>query len=594
MIRDDIMQIAASDPQYQKAVDAMEAQLARNPIVPEDMDEAIALLEFVLQNPDKYQEVLAAAISDGIIDPGMFPEQYDQVFIVSLLVALYGLQDRLNQRGFARGGLSVAARKLQTGGQGGDTELVHVNRREAEMLRRMGGSGDVNPHTGLHEYKSFKKILGAVLPIAVNLIPGVGQAISGALLATGIGATAAAVGTGALVGAASSALSGGNVLKGAVMGGLGSGLGSAVGGTANSALGLNLGQAGQNVLGSALVGGAMGQASGQGFLKGAAQGAAGGALGQLAAGVNAPNAFQQGVQAGGQSFGNAITAGYDPKTAATVGLASGLSRGLTYKAPAATPSDTVVDGLKGMPTTETSGFKFNPETGKMEWSMTGMPSPEMATMPSGNMVNQSAIDKLVTPTVAAPQVATPAPTTPAAAGSGIGGLGKYVALAGTLGSLLSSAPKEVQEAVTTLSPEQQEYFNRPSVAWDWNKMQQDAAASNMSLGQYMARNWNAVTGGQYNSAPTGMAHGGALSAVARFAKGAGSGRDDVIDAKLSDGEYVMDAETVALIGDGSSKEGAARLDSMRKKLREHKGKALAKGKFSPNAKSPLAYLKGAA
>ena len=76
--------------------------------------------------------------------------------------------------------------------------------------------------------------------------------------------------------------------------------------------------------------------------------------------------------------------------------------------------------------------------------------------------------------------------------------------------------------------------------------------------------------------------------------GGGSGRADTIHAKLSDGEYVMDAETVALLGDGSTKEGARRLDEMRKKLRMQKGKTLAKGNFSPAAKSPLAYLKGAA
>jgi hypothetical protein len=53
----------------------------------------------------------------------------------------------------------------------------------------------------------------------------------------------------------------------------------------------------------------------------------------------------------------------------------------------------------------------------------------------------------------------------------------------------------------------------------------------------------------------------------------------------------MDAETVALVGDGSTKEGAKRLDKMRQQIRSHKGKALAKGKFSPNAKSPLSYIK---
>jgi hypothetical protein len=75
-------------------------------------------------------------------------------------------------------------------------------------------------------------------------------------------------------------------------------------------------------------------------------------------------------------------------------------------------------------------------------------------------------------------------------------------------------------------------------------------------------------------------------------KGPGTGRSDSIAAKLSDGEYVMDAETVALLGDGSSKAGAQKLDQLRVNIRKQKGRALAKGKFSPNAKAPQAYLSG--
>ena len=74
--------------------------------------------------------------------------------------------------------------------------------------------------------------------------------------------------------------------------------------------------------------------------------------------------------------------------------------------------------------------------------------------------------------------------------------------------------------------------------------------------------------------------------------GPGTGRSDSIDAKLSDGEYVIDAETVALLGDGSSKAGAAKLDQFRANIRKQKGKALSKGKISPDAESPDRYLMG--
>jgi hypothetical protein len=75
-------------------------------------------------------------------------------------------------------------------------------------------------------------------------------------------------------------------------------------------------------------------------------------------------------------------------------------------------------------------------------------------------------------------------------------------------------------------------------------------------------------------------------------EGAGDGRDDKIPALLSDGEYVIDAETVALLGNGSNKAGAKLLDSFRVKVRKQKGKKLARGKFSDNAKRPEQYLAG--
>jgi hypothetical protein len=80
---------------------------------------------------------------------------------------------------------------------------------------------------------------------------------------------------------------------------------------------------------------------------------------------------------------------------------------------------------------------------------------------------------------------------------------------------------------------------------------------------------------------------------AEFAvNGPGTGRSDDIPAVLSDGEYVIDAETVALLGDGSNKAGAKKLDELRVKVRKHKGQKLAKGRFSANAKKPEAYLSG--
>lgn len=77
-----------------------------------------------------------------------------------------------------------------------------------------------------------------------------------------------------------------------------------------------------------------------------------------------------------------------------------------------------------------------------------------------------------------------------------------------------------------------------------------------------------------------------------YVEGPGDGQSDDIPAMLADGEYVIDAETVAQLGNGSNKAGAKVLDTFRKNIRAHKRSA-PHDKIPPKAKSPLAYLKGA-
>jgi len=609
MNREDLIQMARSDPQFAQVIEMIRSQIGDIDITAEDLDEAIQMFELMLNQPEAYPQIREAAISDGVVDGEDLPEQFDPIIVISFLVVLYGLQDEMRaqpQMAMARGGLAMAANAARSAGRYGDNQLVHMNRSELNELSQNWGKPTINPQTGMPEFflKKIFKAIGKVLKIAAPIIlsvvaPGLGTAIGTAI---GFGGTAAAIAGGAILGGATSGLTGGNVLKGALMGGLGGGLGKVAGGFANKSLGLGLGAGAQNVLGGALIGGASGAATGQGFLKGAGQGALGGVIGNLAGGVNAPNAFQQGVQSAGRTFGQALTAGYNPKEAAMAGATAGLMRGVTYK-PLPSPSAQVVDSLKtGQPLTPTDvsqtslDFVNDPNLVSSNGAIGSS-----TNLTGGAPMSPSEFSALTTN---APDMAVSAGApTAAPKGGALGNVAKYVGLASAAGSLLSSAPKEIQDAVVQLSPQQQEYFNRPSVSFDWAKLQRDAAMSGMGLSQYMANNWNALSSGAYNvqnpvpplpgTQTTGMYKGGALGAVSRFARGAGSGRDDVIDAKLSDGEYVIDAETVALLGDGSSKEGARRLEKMRKEIRQHKGKTLAKGKFSPNAKSPLVYIKGA-
>jgi hypothetical protein len=569
------------------------------------------------------------------------PEQYDETFLISLLAALYIIEQQLNAQGgeqapmqppaeqpmqLARGGLAQAAEHMRRQGRGGDTMLAHINPREAEMLRRAGGGGTINPETGLPEFFSLKKFIKAVAPIALTfLAPGIGTAIGSALGASGAAATMLG---GAVLGGGSAALTGGNIAKGALLGGLGGGLGGSVGSAANNALGLGLGSTGQALLGSGLVGAASGALTGQGALKGALQGVAGQYIGQTVGGAGG-----EGFKSAGNTFGNMMTAGYDPKTSAMAGGLSGLATAMSRPAPSGKaptsprgydtfedigsgvkPSDAVLGQMRGAPLISEiqdyegafSGPGFRASTGTSgdlgRFGTTNYMTGEQGFAPGQAptlLGPQSQMTTGITPPVdnmIANAGTSASPLNSAANGTGLFGTnvsaGQALALANMAGSL-GSAPQPVQQAVKTMSPERQEYFNRPSQAFDWDRMQRDAASMGMDLTQYMAQNWNKIASGTYNRdvQRPGYAQGGALSTVARMARGAGSGRADTIDARLSDGEYVMDAETVAMLGDGSTKEGAKRLDGMRSALRAHKGKVLAKGKFSPNAKSPLAYLK---
>jgi len=512
MNKQEILQIAKKDPRFAQAVLTVEQKMGDTDIAPEQLTEMVKMLEFALNNPNQYPKIRDAIIKDQLAQAEDLPEQFNPVVLISVLVVLYGLQERSTQR-MARGGLASAARQLRRAGRNGDTMLAHINPQEAHMLRQAGGSGTINPSTGLPEYFNFGDIFKLILPIALDFIaPGIGTT-----LGTALGASAAwapALG-GALIGAGTSAITGGNAVQGAIMGGMGGGMGG------------NLGQmfapdasaATQGLLGSGLAGAVGGMASGRGPLEGAVQGALGSYIGNKVGGMGGSGALGTGLAAGGENFKNAMVAGYNPQTALAGGALSGLAAGMLK------PSQTAVDSLAKQDAK--SGFSL---------------STAAALLP----------------------------------------------LAGLL-----AAPAVAQTAVKSMSPEQQEYFNRPSIKWDWSKMQQDAARSNTSLSQYMAQNWPQITSGTYNMPVVKKAKGGPLSQIAYMARGSGSGRDDMIDAKLSDGEYVFDAETVALIGDGSSKMGAQRLDSMRQEIRKQKGKALARGKFSPNAKSPLSYLKGA-
>jgi hypothetical protein len=85
--------------------------------------------------------------------------------------------------GVAKGLGSIAmkgyAQEMAQKGRFGDTMLAHISPDEAQMLKAMGGSGTINPYTGLPEYFSWRKTLkglAKIAPFVVPFIPGLGLA----------------------------------------------------------------------------------------------------------------------------------------------------------------------------------------------------------------------------------------------------------------------------------------------------------------------------------------------------------------------------------------------------------------------------------
>jgi hypothetical protein len=163
--------------------------------LPDDiLDQLLQVIQFLHDNPDKYAQAVKELVDEGIIDEGDFPEEYDPEFLATFGMVI--MQARKSRRGaqgaapvtpplmppvgMARGGIAEAVNMVASQGRGQDTMLAHINPREAQMLRSMGGVGTLNPVTGLPEYGLFKAIgnvFKSVGNAVKNVVKGVGTAV---------------------------------------------------------------------------------------------------------------------------------------------------------------------------------------------------------------------------------------------------------------------------------------------------------------------------------------------------------------------------------------------------------------------------------
>jgi hypothetical protein len=179
---------------------------------------------------------------------------------------------------------------------------------------------------------------------------------------------------------------------------------------------------------------------------------------------------------------------------------------------------------------------------------------------------------------------------------GIGGLVSYMD-AMKRNALMKQMAEQAQAArlaktaASTAANAPARFTNQRTALPSWGAGQRSAFSKN-SLAGMTPRSTDtmyAAEGGEV-SGQGGLCQ--ACGGRAHYVKGGAAGQSDKVPAMLSDGEYVMDADTVAALGDGNNAAGASALDQMRKNIRKHK-RAAPINKIPPKAKKPEQYVKGA-
>jgi hypothetical protein len=233
--------------------EALRQNIGNLQLTPQQLDALIQVFEYVSQHPGDYVNLLQKMLEAGVLDEGDMPPEYDPEFIGAMLAVLHEMQQMqaagaqepmdlspvvqgLQPMGMASGGLADIGQYLASKGRGGDSMLAHINPEEAAMLKRRGGSGTINPNTGLPEFKEgalggiFDAIGGAlkgVADVAKGLLKSpVGRILGTIALATvlgpaGLGLTMSGATAAGLAGAGVSVLGGGSMKEALISGAMG-------------------------------------------------------------------------------------------------------------------------------------------------------------------------------------------------------------------------------------------------------------------------------------------------------------------------------------------------------------------------------------
>jgi hypothetical protein len=196
------------DPQ---TVMQLRGMLRSMQLPPELVDLLQQMIDMLLRDPGNYGQLRAQFLAEGVPEE-LLPPQFDPEFFAAMDMALDQVSGPTAQ-GFAGGGMVMnpIAGGLASLGRYGDSMLAHITPQEAMMLRRSGGSGSINPATGLPEFWNLFSAIGSAFKSVGNavksVVKGIGSAIRSFAKST-VGRIVTSVALGFLLGPAAASMLG--------------------------------------------------------------------------------------------------------------------------------------------------------------------------------------------------------------------------------------------------------------------------------------------------------------------------------------------------------------------------------------------------
>lgn len=479
--------------------------------------------------------------------------------------------------------LHAAAQHIAQKGRGRDRMLVHMSPREVQGLQALakakGGQLSINPETGLPEAGFLENLLPIVAAAAATYFTA--GAATPMLVSAGMGPTSAAIlagaGSGALIGGGSAAIQGGNVGQAALTGGIGGALGGAMGafgGGAETATGTGLKAAAPTGpttpgLNPNIPVAASNQLTGAATISPTT----GGLIDPLARASTAVPPPASYIPSGSITAATPVS----PTTASALETASranalanaNLSTGVGMPPAPVTPQ--VSPNLAKTPAAE-KGFW----SGLSDWQKAGVTTAgaaltaEMAKQPSSGYVEEDYTSPLqrISPNFQAQQPVQPNPYYRAR-------YPVYAKEGGLMGLAAGGQPAGPVERMSAMDQQRGMYPQGMIDKTQYAVPTQRPASMEVVKSDYDT-GVNPITGMQpMNMARGGIADLGGYSDGGRMLKGPGDGMSDSIPAtigrrqpaRLADGEFVVPADVVSHLGNGSTDAGARKLYAMMDKVR---------------------------